>query len=114
MLASVLVTKAVKQFGGLKSIIDDIPKYHNVRVKISCPRKKAIDVVNVLAREESGIINMTDGVKISWNNRSWVLIRPSGTEDIIRLSTEAKTEKEASKIIEHFKDKILKKLQEDV
>ena len=48
------------------------------------------------------------------NDRSWVLIRSSNTENIIRISVEAKTEKTASELMNRYKDKISKILKEGV
>jgi len=47
-------------------------------------------------------------------NRSWILIRSSNTENIIRISVEAKTEKTASELMNRYKDKISKILNEGI
>jgi phosphomannomutase len=38
---------------------------------------------------------MRDGIKIRVSKHSWVLMRTSGTEDLVRVSAEAETAKEA-------------------
>jgi len=46
-----------------------------------------------------GNIDTTDGVKI-WYDDGWLLIRPSGTEPIIRIFVEAETKRRASDLLE--------------
>lgn len=43
-------------------------------------------------------VNNIDGIRLTFNDGSWVLIRPSGTEDYIRVTLEAKTEDNAELI----------------
>ena len=38
-----------------------------------------------------------DGLRLSWE-KSWLLIRPSNTEPVIRIFAEAETKKEAEKL----------------
>ena len=50
-----------------------------------------------------------DGVRLSFEDNSWVLIRPSGTEPYIRITAEARTEEDLDKINE-ISQNFLKKL----
>jgi phosphoglucosamine mutase len=43
-------------------------------------------------------VNLQDGVRISFKDGSWVLVRPSGTESFIRITLEAKTAQKANMI----------------
>ena len=45
-------------------------------------------------------INRTDGLKLIFDNGAWLLMRPSGTEPLIRIYTEAATPAESQKIAE--------------
>ncbi len=112
VLASVLVAKVVKQKGGLKHVIEGLPNYHSLREKIECRREDALQVVKTLADDEAVDVDVTDGVKIRLRDRSWVLVRPSGTEDIVRISVEAETDGEASELMGRYTGKISKILQE--
>jgi phosphomannomutase len=49
-------------------------------------------LTNVLKAESSEILNL-DGVKAILDDDSWILIRPSNTEDVLRISVESKTER---------------------
>jgi phosphomannomutase len=45
-------------------------------------------------------INRTDGLKLVFDDGAWLLMRPSGTEPLIRVYTEAATPAESQKIVE--------------
>jgi phosphomannomutase len=115
VLASALIASAiVKQNESLASIIKSLPQYYCFREKMYCMREEAYRVLKTLSEEEDGNIDSIDGVRIIMNDRSWVLIRSSNTENIIRISVEAKTEKTASELMNRYKDKISKILKEGV
>ena len=44
-------------------------------------------------------INRFDGVRVSFTDASWVLIRPSGTEPVIRITVEALSVKRAKTLL---------------
>jgi phosphomannomutase len=64
-----------------------------------------IDVDNILAiikhRYSNERVNDIDGVKIDFDN-SWVHLRKSNTEPIIRIYTEAHTAEEAETLAKRF------------
>ena len=45
-------------------------------------------------------INSIDGVRLTFEDDSWVLIRPSGTEDYVRITLESRDAKRAEEICE--------------
>ena len=45
-------------------------------------------------------VNLMDGVRVTLPDNSWVLIRPSGTEPVIRVTIEAKTKKKRRRYID--------------
>jgi len=68
-------------------------EYTQIRLKIpveSDSQMKLLDRLLDTLRSESSQILMIDGVKAIIDEDSWVLIRPSNTEDVIRLSLESK------------------------
>jgi phosphoglucomutase len=50
----------------------------------------------------------TDGLKLIFDDGSWILMRPSGTEPVARIYTEASTEAAADKLAEDAKAWITK------
>ena len=77
------------------------PEYHIAKSKIELSDSVLIDKIlsemkRIYASEE---INDTDGVKISFEEkRQWVHLRKSNTEPIIRIYSEAQTEREAEEL----------------
>ena len=54
-------------------------------------------------------ISTVDGVKIDFSD-SWVHMRRSNTEPIVRIYTEARTEKEAQDLADRFRSEIEREL----
>ncbi len=86
------------------------PNYYMSKNKINL--KKGMDVDRILRdlgnHYSNEIITSIDGLKIDFKN-SWVHLRKSNTEPIIRIYTEAKTQEEADTIAYRF-DKEIKAL----
>lgn len=72
-----------------------IPTYHLVKGRWPCPPQNRDDVMAALARRVAGRkVDRTDGLKVFYET-GWVLVRPSGTEAIIRVFSEGRTPEEA-------------------
>lgn len=88
-----------------KKIIDEVIKfvsnYHQLRTKIDVEShlhdKTLAKLVQKLKSEFSEIITL-DGVKIIIDDDTWVLVRKSNTEDIIRISVESDNLQKAQQI----------------
>jgi len=61
-------------------------------------------------REEQSTI---DGIRLTLKN-GWILVRPSGTEPLIRVTVEAKSVKEAEKIMEKGLKQVKKSVGETI
>lgn len=83
------------------------PDYYMAKEKIQLTPE--IDVDNLLEKVEdvykSGDITTIDGVKIDFED-SWVHLRKSNTEPIIRVYTEAKSQKKADALAQEMMQKI--------
>jgi phosphomannomutase len=49
-------------------------------------------------------IDRTDGLKITFDNDQWVLLRLSGTEPVARIYVESQTKRELTNWIDDFTD----------
>ena len=81
------------------------PNYYMVKDKISLAQDEIPQKLASLSRSaiESGEkVNTSDGIKIDFSDR-WVHIRPSNTEPIIRIYTEATTLKDAQALADNYK-----------
>jgi phosphomannomutase len=73
----------------LSAIVDRFPRYSIVKDKMDRPNVSLEAVYEALRREfADAAVDMQDGLRLSWPD-SWVHIRPSGTEPIVRVIAEA-------------------------
>ncbi|MEM2855559.1 MAG: phosphoglucosamine mutase [Candidatus Nitrosocaldaceae archaeon] len=86
-------------------LINRLPKYYSYKTKFPCSKEKASKIINSLI-EEGERVDTLDGVKIWIDDDSWIMVRLSGTEPIIRLYAEAKDKLKLEKIINEYKGKI--------
>ena len=103
MLAAITIAKAIKKKGS--RVLDQAPSYHQVRLKFTLERKKALAAIKKMQKENPGA-DMLDGIKINVSRRSWVLIRASGTEDIIRVSAESASLEEAKQLADSYLERL--------
>jgi phosphomannomutase len=103
MLAALVIIKALKENG--QKFYGSVRSYNQERGALRMPRQKALRAVKALARSHKGA-DTTDGVKIWLSRKSWVLIRPSNTEDVMRVSAEAETPKGAVAILKKYMERV--------
>lgn len=83
--------------GPLSELADRVPQYCQDKRKLACPDDKKETVLRGLVEHYRGErVDTTDGVKILFEG-GWTLVRPSGTEPLFRIYSEARTEGEAQK-----------------
>ena len=84
-----------------------------MRSKYECPDNLKTKVLDRVKEISQGLdILDIDGVKIEEENW-WVLFRPSGTESIFRVTTEAKDTETAQLKLNEYKA-VLKKIIEEI
>ncbi len=104
-----LMAKTGKKFSAL---IEEMPKYYIEKAKIDCPEAKKESVLKMLRQHVSDKnVSTIDGVKIWFEDKSAILIRPSGTEPIYRLYAEARNQTRAAELIREYTRVVKKILQ---
>jgi len=104
ILSALRVIELVQSKGPLSKLLDQLPSYPTMRDKIDCQEDQKDPIMGKaetdlpLAYEDVADVNLKDGVRISFTDGSWVLVRPSGTESFIRITLEGKTEDKARMI----------------
>tara|TARA_Y100000588_G_scaffold394696_1_gene516641 strand:- start:3195 stop:4529 length:1335 start_codon:yes stop_codon:yes gene_type:complete len=84
-------------------IFQSMPQYHILKDKISINTKNTDQILKKIETKfGSTSINKTDGLKLSWDN-SWIHVRKSNTEPIIRIYAEASSKIDALKLIDKVK-----------
>jgi len=91
-----------------KSLVEEfkiLPSSFTTKDKIPCTEEGANKVISGLLVEFPGS-DTTDGIKIILDNKNWVMIRPSGTEPIIRIYAESDSQKNLESLMKKFLQKI--------
>jgi len=96
----------------LSTLISEQPQYFLEKGKVECPEDKKEKVLEKLLEQVKGLnISTIDGVKIWFEDKSAILVRPSGTEPIYRLYAEAKNQEKALKLVKDYSSKLEKILK---
>ena len=91
ILASALISSMLQSERFLE-ILDRINEYYQLRDKVKIESKlhdKIMDELEQNLQNEFKEISTIDGIKATIDENSWVLVRKSNTEDIIRVSCES-------------------------
>ncbi len=82
----------------ISKLADELPRYYMVKKKLEFTKGDFSLLKARLKKEfKEEKLDFLDGVKITLKE-GWIHIRPSGTEPVIRIITEAKTRKEAENL----------------
>jgi len=93
----------------LSKLLSELPKYFIEKSKVECPEELKTKTLEKLIEQTKGLNTSTiDGVKIWFEDKSSILIRPSGTEPIYRLYAEAKKPEKAQQLINRYAEKLKK------
>jgi phosphomannomutase/phosphoglucomutase len=91
----------------LSSLISELPEYFIEKGKVECKEEQKAKILKKLISEVKNLnINTIDGVKICFDDKRAILVRPSGTEPIYRLYAEAKTAEKAQRLVKEYTQKL--------
>jgi phosphomannomutase/phosphoglucomutase len=91
----------------LSELVAEQPQYFIEKGKIECPEEKKPAVLEKLLQQTQGLnTNTLDGVKIWFDDKSAILVRPSGTEPAYRMYAEAKNAQRAQQLVEEYTAKL--------
>jgi phosphomannomutase/phosphoglucomutase len=107
-MATALVLSIMAETGkSLSSLLSELPEYHIEKGKVECPDEIKEKVLERLIEQVKELnISTIDGVKMWFDDKSSILMRPSGTEPLFRLYAEARTRERAKELIHEFSIKL--------
>jgi len=82
-----------------------LPPSFTTKDKISCGKEDVDKIISKLLAEFPNA-DTTDGIKIVFDKKNWVMVRPSGTEPIIRIYVESDSEKNLEILMKEYIQKI--------
>ena len=87
----------------LSEVMNKLPKFEIVKYKVFIEQIDGDTLFQKISDSFDGaLIDERDGLKLIWNDR-WIHVRRSNTEPIMRIYTEASSEKEARELAEKVK-----------
>lgn len=119
ILACLLAAEAVAARGAslteqLETLFSDVGRLESGRIGVRLTaelmptlKEKLAQEPDVLAGRKVKQINRTDGVKIIFEDDSWLLVRPSGTEPLVRIYAESASAKDMEVLLEQGRKYLL-------
>jgi len=109
MTTALILNIMAKTGEKLSKLLSELPKYFIEKSKVECPNELKQKALEKLAETVSGLnISTVDGIKIWFEDKSAILMRPSGTEPIYRLYAEAKNKEKAVALVQQYSLKLKK------
>ncbi|MBN1328644.1 MAG: phosphoglucosamine mutase [Candidatus Heimdallarchaeota archaeon] len=106
-LTGLKILEWILERGPLHKLVDAVEDYPVNRNKIACPNEIKAIVLELLDEKLSAQDNFKDilkmdGLRLNFEDDSWVLIRPSGTEPYFRITSQALTKRESQERLDYY------------
>ncbi len=106
-LAACKLAAMAAREGSLAALVDDLETYPIRRTSIEVEDKAAVmDRVEATVRERYDEVDALDGVRVE-DDDGWTLVRPSGTEPVVRITAEARDDERADALFETAREIVL-------
>ena len=89
----------------LSGEVANLPPSFTTKDKVSCSPENVSKLISSL-KEEFPNADTTDGIKIAIDPKNWVMIRPSGTEPIVRVYAEAQSQEKLDTLMSEYLNKV--------
>ena len=89
----------------LSEEIENLPPSFTTKDKVSCSAEKIPKLISSLIKEFPNS-DISDGIKITLDPKNWVMIRPSGTEPIVRIYIESESQEKLDTLMSEYLEKV--------
>ena len=103
-LALMLDLLATSEKSLTEEIANLLPSF-TTKDKVVCSHEKVSKLISSL-KEEFPNSDTTDGIKITFDPKNWVMVRPSGTEPIVRIYVESESRENLDILMSKFLAKV--------
>ncbi len=88
----------------VSELVAELPRYVMVKKTVDCSTEIAHSAMNALRKKHmyTGQVDTRDGLKITYPDGSWIHIRPSNTEAVMRLTAESPSPEQAHDLADRF------------
>ncbi len=100
--ALVLECLAARGLSFSRVLSNAVPKFFQAKTKVQVAPDRIKPALAAVSKQAEGKIERTDGLKIWTDEHSWVLVRSSGTEPLIRIFAESDTKENAESLLRKF------------
>ena len=104
MTLALMLDHLSKSTSSLSKNIASLPPNYTTKTKMECSTEQSKLVIEKLLKEFPDS-DTSDGIKINVDENNWVMIRPSGTEPIIRIYGESNSQQNLDSLISKFVEK---------
>ena len=87
-----------------------VPLFFQKKIKVHVNKEKVQEIMEKIEKSINGKVEKIDGLKIWFDEHTWVLVRPSGTEPIIRIFAESDSRETLEKTVKKF-EKLVERLK---
>jgi phosphoglucosamine mutase len=105
-MGALKILEALEETGkSIEEFISAAPEYPLDRAKLGCEENQKARAMTLIAEgyqdayRKVNSVSTVDGVRLEMDN-GWALIRPSGTEPLIRITVEGRTVKDVEDIMD--------------
>jgi phosphomannomutase/phosphoglucomutase len=104
-MATVLVLNAILENQmPFSKLMARLPNFFMAKEKRKCPDEKKNEVMRRIRQRLGDRVTSTiDGVRVDIKDRGWFLVRPSGTEPLVRIYVEGRTGNDLKHLLNEFK-----------
>lgn len=104
-IATVLVLNSILENRmPLSKLMRRLPRFFMAKEKRRCPDQRKNDAMKrIRHRLGERVTSTIDGVRVDIKDRGWFLVRPSGTEPLIRIYVEGETENDLKQLLDEFR-----------
>jgi phosphomannomutase len=92
----------------LSELVAELPSYVMVKQTVDCSTEIAHSAMTSLRKKhlQDGSVDTRDGLKITYPDGSWIHIRPSNTEAVMRLTAESPSADKVHALVQSFTEEI--------
>lgn len=102
MYAASILLSRINNTGEIREFLNSIPQLNRSNRKVACPNHLKPLVMEMMKKQavlfQPNELNTLDGLRFEYDD-SWMLIRASGTEPVIRVTAESRSKEEMESLL---------------